>query len=87
MRYFIPNIRTGTIIATAVVGFVLYSVVPQFKKSYEEAGIEVSNLTVSLIWVSDMVVRYFYLAPAILLALYLLHILRGRTLPAGTPCA
>lgn len=59
-------------VATAIVGFIMYYIIPKFKKIFEDFGTELPGMTVLLIWISDMVVKYFYLAPAIPFALYMM---------------
>ena len=59
-------------VATLIVGFIMYYIIPKFKKIFEDFGTELPGMTVALIMISDAVVKYFYLAPAIPFALYLL---------------
>ena len=59
-------------VATLIVGFIMVFIIPKFKKIFEDFGTELPGMTVALITMSDMVVRYFYLAPAIPFGLYLL---------------
>lgn len=59
-------------VATAIVGFIMVFIIPKFKKIFEDFGTELPGMTVALITMSDMVVKYFYLAPAIPFGLYLL---------------
>jgi type IV pilus assembly protein PilC len=58
-------------VATLIVGFIMYYIIPKFKKIFEDFGTELPGMTVALITISDMVVKYFYLAPAIPFAFYL----------------
>jgi type IV pilus assembly protein PilC len=59
-------------VATLIVGFIMYYIIPKFKKIFEDFGTELPTMTVMLITISDLVVKYFYLAPAIPFAFYLL---------------
>ena len=52
-------------VATGIVGFIMYYIIPKFKKIFEDFGTELPDITKALIGISDMVVNYFYLAPAI----------------------
>jgi len=59
-------------VATAIVGFIMYYIIPKFKKIFEDFGTELPGITVALIQTSDIVVNYFYLFPAIPITLILL---------------
>ena len=59
-------------VATLIVGFIMIWIIPKFKKIFADFGTELPGMTVALITFSDIVVRYFYLAPAIPFALYLM---------------
>lgn len=59
-------------VATAIVGFIMYWIIPKFKKIFEGFGVELPTMTVALITCSDIVVNYFYLAPAIPFTIWLL---------------
>lgn len=59
-------------VATSIVGFIMYWIIPKFKKIFEGFGVELPGMTVLLINISDMVVNYFYLAPAIPFSLWLI---------------
>ncbi len=52
-------------VATLIVGFIMYSIIPKFKKIFADFGTELPPITKTLIAISDAVVDYFYLAPAI----------------------
>ncbi len=52
-------------VATAIVGFIMYYIIPKFKKIFEDFGTELPGITVVLIETSDWIVNYFYLIPAI----------------------
>jgi type IV pilus assembly protein PilC len=59
-------------VATGIVGFIMYWIVPKFKKIFDDFGTELPGMTVALISFSDAVVNYWYLAPAIPLALWII---------------
>jgi type IV pilus assembly protein PilC len=59
-------------VATGIVGFIMYWIIPKFKKIFQDFGIELPSITIWLIWISDMVVDYWYLIPVIPIALWLL---------------
>ncbi len=59
-------------VATGIVGFIMYYIIPKFKKIFEDFGTELPDITKLLIGMSDMVVSYFYLGPAIPIGLYLM---------------
>ena len=52
-------------VATGIVGFIMYWIIPKFKKIFQDFGIELPAITIALITISDWVVNYFYLIPAI----------------------
>jgi type IV pilus assembly protein PilC len=58
-------------VATGIVGFIMYYIIPKFKKIFEDFGTELPGITELLITVSDMVVSYFYLIPAIPFGIWL----------------
>ncbi len=59
-------------VATLIVGFIMYWIIPKFKKIFDDFGTELPDMTVILIRVSDAVVNYWYLGPVIPIALWLL---------------
>ncbi len=59
-------------VATGIVGFIMYYIIPKFKKIFEDFGTELPGITIMLITISDWVVNYFYLIPAIPIALFLM---------------
>ena len=59
-------------VATAIVGFIMYYIIPKFKQIFLGFGTELPGITVMLITLSDIVVRYFYLFPAIPIGLWLI---------------
>ncbi|RMG34262.1 MAG: type II secretion system F family protein [Planctomycetota bacterium] len=58
-------------VATGIVGFIMYYIIPKFKKIFMDFGTELPGITVLLINTSDMIVEYIYLAPVIPVAIYL----------------
>lgn len=59
-------------VAVAIVGFIMYAIIPKFKKIFEGFDMELPEMTIWLIWFSDVVVKYFYLAPALPFTVWLL---------------
>ncbi len=59
-------------VAGSIVGFIMYYIIPKFKKIFEDFGTELPAITKWLIFGSDMVVAYFYLAPAIPVGIWLI---------------
>ncbi|HEV8002933.1 MAG TPA: type II secretion system F family protein [Planctomycetaceae bacterium] len=59
-------------VATGIVGFIMYWIIPKFKKIFMDFGIELPAITIWLIYISDIVVDYWYLIPVIPIALWLL---------------
>jgi type IV pilus assembly protein PilC len=58
-------------VATGIVGFIMYWIIPKFKDIFNDFGVELPGITVVLIEMSDWVVNYFYLIPAIPIGLFL----------------
>ncbi len=58
-------------VATCIVGFIMYWIIPKFKEIFNDFGVELPNMTIVLINMSDWVVNYFYLIPAIPVGLWL----------------
>ncbi|MCX7421095.1 MAG: type II secretion system F family protein [Planctomycetia bacterium] len=58
-------------VATLIVGFIMYYIIPKFKSIFLGFGTELPDITVALITCSDIVVNYFYLFPAIPIAILL----------------
>jgi len=56
-------------VATLIVGFIMYWIIPKFKKIFLDFGVDLPQITVLLIDISDFVVNYFYLIPATPIAL------------------
>lgn len=59
-------------VATGIVGFIMYWIIPKFKEIFEDFGVELPVITEVLIQVSDWVVNYWYLIPVIPFSLFLL---------------
>ena len=59
-------------VATLIVGFIMYYIIPKFKKIFDDFGTELPGMTVLLISISNAVVNYWYLGPAIPFALWLM---------------
>jgi len=59
-------------VAVAIVGFIMYSIIPKFKAIFAGFDMELPQITVVLINCSDAVVNYFYLGPAIPFSIWLL---------------
>ena len=59
-------------VATLIVGFIMYYIIPKFKKIFDDFGTELPGMTVLLINISDSVVNYWYLGPAAPFALWLM---------------
>ena len=58
-------------VATAIVGFIMYWIIPKFKKIFLDFKVELPGITVLLIETSDYVVNNFYLFPAVPIGLWL----------------
>ena len=59
-------------VATLIVGFIMYYIIPKFKKIFDDFGTTLPTMTVLLINISNAVVNYWYLGPAIPFALWLM---------------
>ena len=59
-------------VATLIVGFIMYYIIPKFKKIFDDFGTDLPEITVILIRCSDAVVSYWYLGPVIPLAMWLM---------------
>jgi type IV pilus assembly protein PilC len=59
-------------VATLIVGFIMYWIIPKFKRIFDDFGTELPQMTVILINASDAVVNYWYLGPVIPLAFWLM---------------
>ncbi|WP_339733556.1 type II secretion system F family protein [uncultured Gimesia sp.] len=58
-------------VASLIVGFIMYWIIPKFKKIFLDFGTELPGITLMLMAVSDIVVSYFYLFPAVPLAFWI----------------
>ena len=64
-------------VATLIVGFIMYYIIPKFKSIFLGFGTTLPDITVMLITFSDVVVNYFYLFPAIpIVVMLILKIIR-----------
>lgn len=52
-------------VATCIVGFIMYYIIPKFKAIFNDFGVELPAMTVALITVSDNVVNFWFLIPVI----------------------
>ena len=59
-------------VATLIVGFIMYWIIPKFKEIFADFGVELPKITEVLIDISDWVVNYWWLIPLVPIALYLL---------------
>jgi len=59
-------------VAVAIVGFIMYYIIPKFKTIFEDFGTPLPAITLALITCSEFVVNYFYLFPAVPFALWLI---------------
>ncbi|MBI3865193.1 MAG: type II secretion system F family protein [Planctomycetia bacterium] len=60
------------IVATAIVGFIMYYIIPKFKAIFDGFEVKLPQITVVLIACSNAVVDYWYLGPAIPFGLWLI---------------
>lgn len=58
-------------VASLIVGFIMYWIIPKFKKIFLDFGTELPGITIMLMTMSDFVVSYFYLFPAVPIALWI----------------
>ncbi len=58
-------------VATGIVGFIMYWIIPKFKDIFNDFGVDLPDITIWLIAMSDWVVNYFYLIPAIPIGFWL----------------
>ncbi len=59
-------------VATAIVGFIMYWIIPKFKKIFDDFGTDLPGITKVLITASDAVVNYWYLGPTIPFGIWLM---------------
>ncbi|HWL10750.1 MAG TPA: type II secretion system F family protein [Planctomicrobium sp.] len=60
-------------VATLIVGFIMYYIIPKFKTIFLDFGVELPTMTVALIGISDNVVSYWFLIPVIPLSVVILY--------------
>jgi len=58
-------------VAGGIVVFIMWWIIPKFKKIFEDFGTELPGITKALIGTSDAIVDYWYLFPAIPFAIFL----------------
>lgn len=68
-------------VATCIVGFIMYWIIPKFKEIFNDFGVELPAITKTLIGMSDWVVSYWFLIPTMPIALILIFkiIRKNRT--------
>jgi type II secretory pathway component PulF len=73
-------------IAQAIVGFVLYFIIPKFEAIFQDFGVELPQVTIFVIGASHLVIDYFYLLffPFLAFVIYLPFYLYGSS-TAGLP--
>ena len=59
-------------VATLIVGFIMVFIIPKFKEIFDGFGMTLPNMTVMLIGMSDFVAKYFYLAPALPISVWII---------------
>jgi len=59
-------------VATSIVGFIMYWIIPKFKEIFVDFGVELPAITKVLIDMSDWVVNYWYLIPVIPISLFII---------------
>ena len=60
------------VVATTIVAFIMYWIIPKFKSIFEDFGVELPAVTIALIRISDWVVDFWYLIPVIPLSFWIL---------------
>jgi type IV pilus assembly protein PilC len=58
-------------VAVGIVGFIMYYIIPKFKAIFEDFDVELPEVTVLLINMSNMVVNWWFMGPVIPVAIYL----------------
>ncbi len=58
-------------VAVAIVGFIMYYIIPKFKAIFDDFDVELPEVTVLLISISNLVVDWWFMAPIIPVAVYL----------------
>ncbi|HVJ84716.1 MAG TPA: type II secretion system F family protein [Caulifigura sp.] len=59
-------------VATCIVGFIMYWIIPKFKEIFNDFGVELPAITKTLIGMSDWVVSYWFLIPTMPIAMVLI---------------
>lgn len=59
-------------VAVGIVGFIMYYIIPKFKAIFDDFGVELPEITELLINISDIVVKYWFMAPIIPITVILL---------------
>lgn len=59
-------------VASGIVGFIMYWIIPKFKEIFLDFGVELPAITEWLIAMSDWVVNYWYLIPTIPFAMFVM---------------
>lgn len=59
-------------VATGIVGFIMYWIIPKFKAIFQDFGVELPSITEVLINMSDLVVNYWYLIPVAPFSLFVM---------------
>ncbi len=49
------------LVATGIVGFILYYIIPKFKSIFEDFGVDLPDMTIFLLKASDFVVKYWWI--------------------------
>jgi type IV pilus assembly protein PilC len=83
-RYIAVYLGALCMVIMFIVGFVMYYIVPKFKKIFEDFNTELPNATQALISVSDSVVNYWYIMlPLPMFALALFAMLEFQSMLKG----
>lgn len=53
------------LVATIIVGFILYFIIPRFKAIFADFGVDLPGMTIFLIKASDVLIRRFWLIPLV----------------------
>jgi type IV pilus assembly protein PilC len=53
------------LVAMTILGFILYFIIPKFKKIFLDFGVDLPKITTILLDISDFVVEYFYVFPLV----------------------
>ena len=69
-------------VAVGILAFIMYYIVPKFKKIFDDFGTTLPTITQVLIDISDWVVNYWYLIPGIPIAIWL-YVKLWRRFKAG----